>query len=54
MAALCSMSLILSEFSLNLLCSFQKLTGGKSGLAQDDAIEKLILRLKAPGFRFYQ
>ena len=48
------MSLILSEFALDFLSCPKELAWGKGGLTQDDAIEKLILRLKAPGFRFYQ
>ena len=40
-----------SQSTFYLLSGFKKLTGRKSGLYKDDAIEKLILRLEAPRFR---
>ena len=46
------MSFFLSEFSLNLLGSFEELAGREGGFHENDTIEKLILRLKAPGLCF--
>ena len=49
MAALGGVRLFLSEFPLDALGGAEQLTGGEGGLTEDDTIEKLILRLEAPG-----
>ena len=41
-----------SQFALDLLSSPKELAGREGGFHEDDTIEKLILRLKAPGLCF--
>ena len=39
-----------TQLAFDLLGGFEKLTGSEFRFAEDDSIEKLILRLKSPGF----